>query len=81
MSMDLDHCLIRRLFAKPTAIDFWSWTGVGGCACPIFANVLRSATAVIVLLDMATPSASGAAASVLCMIVDVLRMAPFRTSG
>jgi hypothetical protein len=81
MSLDLDLCCFSRLFANPTAMELSTWTGVGGCSCPISFNVFHSATVVLVLLNMAPHSASAAEDSVLPMMVAVFRITPFPTSG
>jgi hypothetical protein len=54
---------------------------IGGCLWPISSRVLRRATAVFMLLNMAPHLASAAEASVLHMMVAVLRMALFPASG
>jgi hypothetical protein len=63
MFIDLDLCCFSVMFVNPTAMELSTWTGVGGCSCPISFNVLRRATAILVLLNIAPHSASAADAS------------------
>ena len=58
MALDC-RCLIV-LFAMPQAVELSTWTGVGGCGCPISSKAVRNAVASFMLVNSPAVSASAA---------------------
>ena len=58
--MALDRRCLIVLLAMPQAVELSTWTGVGGCGCPISSKAVRKAVAFFMLVIKPAVSASAA---------------------
>ena len=64
------------MFMVPSQVDLSTYIGVEGCGCPIYFNMVCTATASLDLIKRATHSALEADAITFLIIFDMVKIAP-----